>query len=324
MTLPTREQIYDEVDATFFDLRHPDRPRVRLDPDDPAQAQLIEEWNEIYRDHLNNWVDHIFRKFFPHAPERLDPNNPDDANLIEYWIDIRDTIRDGTPSQYNWNDEPSTPGTSSSADATATPTAADPARPGGEAPDTDVEMDEDKFKEFLHLWLEGVHWIFDTSEVVSLAALAAGASEHAMVVVVGEALGPVGMIAATIVVLWAVVHAFGTGLRMQEQQGFCYGVMWQAFNMANGEKGFIDWFDDTAEELHDAFYEGVAAGREKANDIVVHNKIMLAVSYYQLGGDDLSEAQSKVLNELWLHIRESDKGADYLLWPNPASMQGGW
>jgi hypothetical protein len=80
-------------------------------------------------------------------------------------------------------------------------------------------------------------------------------------------------------------------------------------------------FNDSAEELRESFYEGVASGRAKANDATVHNRVMLLVAYYQARGDELSAAQNRVLNDLWHHVRESDAGRDFLSWPQPQSMQ---
>jgi hypothetical protein len=302
-----------EVDREFF-LQHPEAPR-RLNPDDPHQASLVRQWNELFNEFLNRMVDHHFHRFFPDSP-RLDPNNPEHATLIDCWTDIRDIIRDDKPPRYNWDLPPQT------ADASSAP-ASDPAEhpDPGSRPDVAVHMDENDFKEAVHLWLEGTHYLGDSAEVLGYLAEAAGASEESAVVLFGEALGPVGAIASTILVLWETVHAFGTGLRLQEQQGFCYGVMWEVCELPNGEKGFVDHFDDSAADLHDAFYEGVAAGREKGGWPSVHNRVILAVAYYQANGDDLEAARSRVLNDLWHNVRENDLGRDYLLWPTPESMQ---
>jgi hypothetical protein len=181
-------------------------------------------------------------------------------------------------------------------------------------------MDEDQFKEFIHAWLESEHYLGDTAEILGIMAQIGGAGEDAALVWLGEALGPVGMIASTIVVLWETVHAFGTGRRLQEQEGFCYGVMWQVCGYANQQKGFIDWFNDSADELRESFYDGVTSGREKGNEASVHNRVMLVVAYHQASGNDLEAARSMVLNELWHHIRETDLGRDYLTWPTPTSM----
>jgi hypothetical protein len=316
MALPSREFLISEVDREFL-LQHPEAPR-QLDPNDPHQAQLVQQWNAMFEEFLNRMVDSHFFRFFPHAPQHLDPHDPGQATLIEYWNDIRDAIRDGTPPRYNWDATPTTTGAST---ASPTGTGTEERHASGAGPDVAVHMDESQFKEAVHLWLEGAHYLGDSAEVLGYLAQAAGAGEESAVVLLGEALGPVGAIASTIVVLWATVHAFGTGRRLQEQEGFCYGVMWEVCGKPNCHKGFIDWFDDSAEELHDSFYEGVAAGREKGSWPSVHNRILLAVAYYQANGDDLETARSRVLNDLWHHVRETDQGRDYLIWPDPESMQ---
>ncbi len=318
MALPSREFVISEVDREFR-LQHPEAPHV-LDPHDPRQTQLVRDWWEMYERFVNATVDSHYYRFFPHSP-RLDPANPEHAQLIEYWQDIRSVVRDGATPRYDWDEtrlraeQAAAAGTPATTTTTAPPTA-DPGTP----PHGGVEMDEDAVKEALHQWLEGAHYLGDTAEVLGLLARAGGAGEHAGLVVFGEALGPVGMVASTVIVLWATAHAFGTGRRLQEQEGFCYGVMWEAFGMSDSSKGFVDWFNDSAEELRESFEEGIAAGRAKARETTVHNRLLLLVAYHQAQGDDLATAQGKVLNELWLQLRESDKGRDWLSWPVPTSM----
>jgi hypothetical protein len=182
-------------------------------------------------------------------------------------------------------------------------------------------MDESQVKEYIHAVLEGEHYVGDTAEVLGYLALAGGAEAEGLFVAVMEGMGVVGMVAAGALVLWEVVHAFGTGERLEEQEGFCYGVMWQAFGMPNETKQFLDWAPSTADELHDAFYEGVDEGRGKAADTVLHNKVMLAVSYYQAKGSDLSWSQFYVLNDLWKKVHETEVASKILQWPKPEDMQ---
>lgn len=97
--------------------------------------------------------------------------------------------------------------------------------------------------------------------------------------------------------------------------------MWQVCGLSNQDRSFIDWAPDTAGELHDAFYAGVSDGRAKAGDAATHNRVMLAIAYYQASGGDLDWARSSVLNDLWHHVRESGLGRDLLTWPAPEGMQ---
>src|SRR5215475_5914062 len=126
MALPSREFVMHEVDREFA-LQHPQAPR-QLDPNDPAQAHLVEQWNEMYTEFLNNTVDSHFFRFFPDAPRRLDPGDPSQSTLIEYWNDLRDAIVTGT-SQYNWNNPPE-----SASDQPAAAPATTPSTNPGENP----------------------------------------------------------------------------------------------------------------------------------------------------------------------------------------------
>lgn len=103
MSLPTRDQLNDEVDRLFAQ-QFPDAP-TRLDPDDPEHSSWIDAWLVIRDELLNDWVDEAFAGYFPDAG-RLDPDDPDHAQLIDYWKDIRDQIRDGGPGRYSWNGHP--------------------------------------------------------------------------------------------------------------------------------------------------------------------------------------------------------------------------
>jgi Putative peptidoglycan binding domain len=193
--------------------------------------------------------------------------------------------------------------------------------PEGKAPAVDVEMDENAVLEWVHRMIEGAHWIAGPIEVIEIFHTPAG-----LTAVAGVTLAEVvGGIASTIIVLWEVVHAFGTGRRLQEQMGFCYGVMWETFRMPNGDKAFIPWFDDSAEDLREAFYDGVGQGRQKAQDIKIHNSVMIAVGYYMASkGSNEEWAQFYVLNDLWKQVRETDKGKGTLTWPKPEDMQPGF
>jgi hypothetical protein len=273
----------------------------------------------MYREFLNRMVDAHFFRFFPQAPEKLDPNDPAHANFVEYWLDLRDKIED-KPHKYDWSDEPKV------GDENAPATPADnpaPAGGSGTAPSTGVHMDESEFKEWVDHALEGAHVIGDSAEVLGLLAQTAGASHHSGLVIMGETLGPIGLIASGLLVIGATIHGFGIGERLQEQEGFSYGVMWEVYGLPNAHKTFIawGWGGDSAEDLRESFYEGVASGREKGAETEIRNRVILATAYYQAAGDDLRTAQEKVLNDIWKKVRETDKGSDWLGWPEPYGMR---
>ena len=100
MSLPSRDELNEMVDMDFRE-QHPHAPE-KLDPNDPAQADLVHAWVAI-RDHkVTAWTDDVFATFFPDAG-RLDPGDPRDAQLIEFWRDIHDQIRDGGPGKHDWS-----------------------------------------------------------------------------------------------------------------------------------------------------------------------------------------------------------------------------
>jgi hypothetical protein len=190
--------------------------------------------------------------------------------------------------------------------------------PEGHAPGVDVKMDENAVLEWVHGSLEGTHYIAGVAEVVEIFHTPAG-----LAAVAGASLaGVVGGIASYIIMLWAVVRAFATGRRLQEQEGFCYGVMWETSNKPNGDKAFLAWAPDSAEDLREAFYNGVRQGRKKAQDIKVHNRVKIAVGYYMVSkGSNEDWAQFYVLNDLWKEVRETDKAGATLTWPDPEDMR---
>ena len=112
----------------MFASENPDAP-LRLDDRDPDHADWIRAWLDIRDQILADWVDDVFRQFFP-AAGRLDPQDPGDAQLIDYWNDIRDQIRDGAEGRYLWEDPP--PGSEPDQGVTAEP-----------EPDAEVSLEGD-------------------------------------------------------------------------------------------------------------------------------------------------------------------------------------
>jgi hypothetical protein len=103
MTIPTREQLYEEVDRRFA-AAHPSAPQ-RLDPDDPNQSEWVQQWMHIRAQTSNEWTDWVFKEHFPYAGT-LDPSNPDHSDLIAYWKDIHHQISTGEAGQWSWDSAP--------------------------------------------------------------------------------------------------------------------------------------------------------------------------------------------------------------------------
>src|SRR5262245_16784446 len=105
MTLPTRDELYQETDKRYWS-NYPDAPE-RIDPNDPAQDQWEQKWLALRDEVLYQMTDKVFYEYFPDAG-RLDPNNAADEHLIKYWNDIKSQICNGVPGDWNWDSAPDT------------------------------------------------------------------------------------------------------------------------------------------------------------------------------------------------------------------------
>jgi hypothetical protein len=134
VALPTSAQLNEEVDRSFRDS-FPTAPE-RLDPHDPAQADLVTTWLSIRDGLLNDWTDKAFFSYFPDYPtaDKLNPSDPADAQLIEYWNDIHDQIRDGSPGRYDWSAAPQPAAAAAPTEPEASPEPAPAASPAGPDP----------------------------------------------------------------------------------------------------------------------------------------------------------------------------------------------
>jgi hypothetical protein len=209
------------------------------------------------------------------------------------------------------------------------------AHSGGTGTTPPVGVVDEKTKEELEShfeeWLEGVHVLASTEEVASyltwagahLAGDTATAVSAAEIVefVAGDILAPLGGIALVVWSGFQVIDAFKSERRLEEQQGFAYGVMWEAMNEPDHLPKFAPGMTYSAEEHEEAFVSGVARGREKARDPKVRNRIIIAVAIksQQTGFGDLWAGQ-QVLGEIWRANREhtpGDTDKDLLDWPQP-------
>lgn len=211
---------------------------------------------------------------------------------------------------------------------------------GGAPPDVHaphVEMDETtraKVVEVTKGILEGAH-VFDTTaeleeyiansitSVAEEAGTAAGVAEEfaAAAETVAEVSGPVSGLALVVWVGFEVVEAFTAEKRLEEQQGFAYGVMWEAMGEPDHIPKFVDGITYSADEHREAFVSGVGQGREKGRDPKTRARIQLAVAVLgsQSGFGDYYAA-GEILSDLWRHGREhspGDSDTDTIPWPVP-------
>ena len=147
----------------------------------------------------------------------------------------------------------------------------------------------------------GAHLAGDTATAVSAAEI--------VEFVAADILAPLGGLALVIWSGFQVIDAFKSERRMEELQGFVYGVMWEAMNEPDHLPKFAPGMTYSAEEHEEAFVSGVARGREKARDPKVRNRIIIAVAIksQQTGFGDLWAGQ-QVLSEIWRANREHTPG----------------
>ena len=220
-----------------------------------------------------------------------------------------------------------------------------PAGHGGAPAGTDaprVEMDEStrgKVIEITKEILDGAH-TFDTTveleeyiadavgHVVEEGGEAAGVAEEFAVAAgtVAEVAGPIGAVANVVLVGFEVIEAFTSEKRLEEEQGFVYGVMWQALGEPDHIPTFVDGITYSAGEHREAFVDGVNQGREKGRDPKTRGRIQLAVAVLgsQTGFGD-TYAAGEILSDLWRHAREhspGDSDTDTIPWPVPPDRGG--
>jgi len=149
--------------------------------------------------------------------------------------------------------------------------------------------------------LDGAHGVFTVGELVGMFV-----EEGSSLALVGEVAGGFGDVLAVAVVLYATWHAFGEGLREEENRGKMYGLVWQVIGHPDQEPQYNEddlyakspW--DSFDEMRHAFHKGVGEGRQLAGDPKTHNRVAAAIAYRIVQfPEDMNTAASLVLNEIW-------------------------
>ena len=213
---------------------------------------------------------------------------------------------------------------------------------GGSVDAPHVELDEtarQKVKEVTKEILDGVHVFHTTVELEEYVASSVGnAAEEGGAVAstaeefaaaaetIGEVAGPFAAVAFIAWVGFEVIDAFESERRLEEQQGFVYGLMWEAMGEADHLPEFVDGITYSAAEHREAFTSGVQQGREKARDAKLRAQLQLQVATLgaRTGFGD-TYAAGELLSALWRHGREhspGDSDTDTLPWPVPPNR--GW
>jgi hypothetical protein len=103
MGIPTRDELFAEVDRTFRDW-YPDAPR-KLSRSGSHDAAYREAWLRIRDQTLESEVNRIYWERFPDGPMQIDPENPDHNHYVNGWLEIRDAIMSNTPLAPDDDDE---------------------------------------------------------------------------------------------------------------------------------------------------------------------------------------------------------------------------
>lgn len=212
----------------------------------------------------------------------------------------------------------------------------------GEVHAPHVELDETARQKVIEVTkeiLDGVHVFHSTVELEEYVASSVGnvaeeggavastAEEFAAAAeTVGEVAGPFAAVAFIAWVGFEVIDAFESERRLEEQQGFVYGLTWEAMGESDHLPEFVDGITYSADEHREAFTSGVQKGREKARDPKLRAQLQLQVA--TLGarsGFGDTYAAGELLSALWRHGREhspGDSDTDTLPWPVPPNR--GW
>jgi outer membrane protein OmpA-like peptidoglycan-associated protein len=185
-------------------------------------------------------------------------------------------------------------------------------------PPVKVKMDESQAREWIKRALDGAHAIGSVSEVLGIFGSLPAGSAVALAAEIAVPVGYVALMAFVAIELW---EAFTTGTRIQREKGFCFGIMWAALGMPDQPKNFQAWAPNTADELREAWQEGVAQGRKKfAEDIQLHNYVLLRIAYERL--QKAPEPEAKVLNLIWEEVRGDDLPGTHINWTGGPDMIG--
>lgn len=151
----------------------------------------------------------------------------------------------------------------------------------------------------------------------------------AVLEVVSKVVSVFGDLALILLTAYELIKAFEGEKEGEHQFGFLYGIMWQAL----GEPDHIRVYNSrgtyyTAEELRDAFVDGVAEGRKKGAETEIRHAVWLMVAaesglpVHRLGVVDVWVAAHQVITDIddkWAKT----KSRNQLDWPTPFPYTGG-
>ncbi len=197
-----------------------------------------------------------------------------------------------------------------------------------EPPEVDVEMHESPWPERAEAVMDRLHQAGDLAELYEMFAAEEGwppieglewgaaeaGGEGGAIAGAAEVLSPLGYVALIGMTVMQLHNAFGSGERIQTQEGFVYGLMWEVTGHVDvdrdkdPETAFKDWGWDSASDLRGAWNKGVEEGRDMARDPKVGAAIRNAITFerqHQTKGSFV-DPEHIVLNMLWEKVHEKD------------------
>ena len=168
---------------------------------------------------------------------------------------------------------------------------------------------------------EGVAWAgAGLSKVAQFHRVAAIAE---VIGVISKVLSVFGDVALIIWVAYQLIEAFKAEKEGELRFGYLYGVMWEAL----GESDHVRVYKNpgitySAEELREAFVDGVAKGRKKGKELEIGNSIKLWVAAEAVhSGLGVWAAAHTVITEIY-NKGQRHKSKWQLDWPTPFPYTG--
>ena len=206
---------------------------------------------------------------------------------------------------------------------------------GKEKPDLDVDMPEDtasKLKEGVHIAMDVIH---SGADITAVATYVGKIIEQEPEALEGleVAADMVGLVALNVLVPMIMLDTFETGLRVNEQQGFCYGVVWGALGPESEPKTM-----ESLNNIHDegerkAFLEGIEKGKEAVQqnpELKETVQKTVVYEYTRQGYSTISTPEGRTLNRIWEQVHDKDSWSrgtaagvrdTALVWGQPGHME---
>src|SRR5512134_25121 len=171
-------------------------------------------------------------------------------------------------------------------------------------PDIDAQMDPSQLK----AWVEDA--LHKAEKYGTFAEVASMFMKHGRLAVAAELAGQVGMLATIFAVPLIMYNTFTTHLRVAEQKGFSFGIMWEALHLPDQELR-SPFGINMSDVERQAFADGVQQGREKfREDAQLRQAVVgtIVYEYTQQTKDSFTTPEHRALNRIWEKVHEDNPG----------------